>query len=103
MTRRHPDSPTIILKQRLRRIVRQSICLVEDCHLSVLPPGQTLVSANPNAPICGCEHGLGSIAGQTLFHRNSSHREFSKPVESSSAGDPNIAFTIFKNTEDDIA
>src|SRR5271165_6184065 len=103
MTRRHPDSRTIILKQRLRRIIRQSVRLAEACSLPVPPHGQTLVRANPNAPICGCEHGLGSIAGQTLLHRNCSHREFSKTVESSSAGDPDIAFTIFKYTEDDVA
>jgi hypothetical protein len=84
MTREHPDAPTIILKQRLRRIIRQSI----------LPPGQTIVSTNPNAPICGCEHGLSSIARQTLFHRNSRYGELSKPVESSGGGGPDIAFTI---------
>ena len=56
VTREHPDSPTIILKQRLRLIIRQSTCFAEDCGLSILPPGQTLVSGNPNAPICGCEH-----------------------------------------------
>jgi hypothetical protein len=60
------------------------------------------MSANPNAPICGCEHGLSSIAGQTLFPRNSSDRELSKPVESSCGGDPDIAFTILEETEDDV-
>src|SRR5208283_4636645 len=99
----HPDSPTVILKQRLQCIIRQSTCLAEGCRLSVLPPGQTLVSANPNAPICGCEHGLSSIARQTLFHRNSSDGQLSKPVESSSSGDPDIAFPILEETEDDVA
>jgi hypothetical protein len=61
------------------------------------------VSANPNAPVCGCEHGLSSIAGQTLFDRNSRDWEFSKLVESSSGGHPYIAFTILKETEDNVA
>ena len=103
MTRERPDSPSIILKQGLRCIIRQSTCLAEDGRLSILPPGQTLVSANPNAPIRGCEHGLSSIARQTLFHRNSSHGQLSKPVESSSGGDPDIAFTILEETKDDVA
>src|SRR5208337_439990 len=102
-TREHPDSPTIILKQRLRRIIRQPTCLAEDCCLSTLPPGQALVSADPNAPICGCEHGLSGIARQPLLHRNSSDGELSEPVESSRGGDPDIAFTILEKTEDDVA
>ena len=103
VTRGHPDSSSIILKQRLQRIIRQSTCLAEDCRLSIFPPGQTLVSANPNAPICGREHGLSSIARQTLFHRNSSDGQLSKPVKSSGGGDPDIAFTILEETEDDVA
>ena len=97
VTRGHPDSPTIILKQRLWRIIRQSTCLAEDCRLSILPPGQTIVSANPNAPICGRSTDE-QIARQTLFHRNSSDGELSKPVESPSGGDPDIAFTILEKT-----
>jgi len=30
MTREHPDAPTIVLKQRIRRIIRQSIRLAEE-------------------------------------------------------------------------
>jgi hypothetical protein len=30
--RGHPDSPTIILKQRLHCIIRQSTCSAEDCR-----------------------------------------------------------------------
>jgi hypothetical protein len=38
-----------------------------------------------------------------LFHGQGSDWELSKPVESSSGGNPYIAFTILKKTEDDIA
>jgi hypothetical protein len=54
---------------------------------------------NPNASVCGCEHSLSSIAGQTLLHRNSSDRELAEPVESARGGDPDISFTILKKTE----
>ena len=50
------------------------------------------MSPNPDAPVRGREDGLGSIAGQTLFHGHSSYGEFSKPVKSSSGGDPDVAF-----------
>src|SRR5271165_1278903 len=62
-----------------------------------------MLSANPNAPIRGCEHGLRRIAGQTFFLRNSREREFSKPVESSTGGGPDVAFTVLEKPEDDIA
>ncbi len=42
--REHPDSAAIILIQRLRRIIRQSICFAEDGNLSILRPGHTIVS-----------------------------------------------------------
>jgi hypothetical protein len=103
VTRGHPDPPTVVLKQRLWRIIRQSTRFPEDGSLSILPPRQTLVSANPNAAIRRCEHGLSSIAGQTLSHGNSTNGELSKPVESSSAGDPDSAFTILEKTKDDVA
>jgi len=38
-----------------------------------------------------------------LFHGQGSDWELSKPVESSSGGNPYIALTILKKTEDDIA
>src|SRR5271157_1034036 len=103
VTREHPDSPTIVLKQRLRRIIRQSACLAEDGSLSILPPGQTIVSGYPYAPIRGCYHRMRPIAGQTLFHGNSSDGELSKPVESRGGGDPDIAFTILEKAADDVA
>src|SRR5271157_4934715 len=65
LTRESPDSPTTVLKQRRRSIVRQPTCFTEDRNLSVLPPGQTILSANPNAPIRGCERGVTSIAGSS--------------------------------------
>jgi hypothetical protein len=38
-----------------------------------------------------------------LLHGNSTNGEFSKPVESSRAGDPDSAFAILEKTQDDIA
>jgi len=98
----NPDPPTMILKQRLRSIIRQSGCRMEDCSLSVPPPGQPILSANPNAPIGRCEHGVTGVARETLFHGKSGDGEFSKPVESPSGGHPDIAFTIFEKAEDDV-
>jgi hypothetical protein len=60
------------------------------------------LSTNPNAPIRGCDHGLSSIAGQALFLGNSREGEFSKPVESSTGGSPDVALTILEKPEDDI-
>src|SRR5208283_5150226 len=103
VTREHPDSPTIILKQRLRLIIRQSTCFAEDGALSILPPGQTLVSGYPNAPVRGCYHRKSPNAGQTLFHRPGSDGQLSKPVESTRGGDPDTAFTILEKALDDVA
>jgi hypothetical protein len=46
---------------------------------------------------------LSSVAGQALLHRNSGHGELAKAVESSGAGDPDIALTILEKTKDDVA
>ena len=58
---------------------------------------------DPDASIFGGEHGLRSIASQTLLHGNRRDGELSKAVESSRGGNPHIAFAIFKDTEDYIA
>src|SRR5271157_850984 len=99
----HPDSPTIILEQRLYRLIWQSICFAENCSSSIFPPSQPVVSGHPNAPICGCEHRRSIVTGQTLFHRNSCDGELSKPVESPSGRDPDIAFTILEKAGDDVS
>jgi hypothetical protein len=99
LTRGRPESATIILKKRLHQIIGQTICLMEDRRLAVLQPGQTFMSAYPNAPVSGGKYGLRSIAGQALLHRNSSDRELAEPVESAGGGDPNISFTILEKTE----
>src|SRR5271165_6648524 len=92
-----------VLIQSPRGIVRQSIRLAEDCGFSILPPGQTVVSADPDASVCCREHGLRGIAGQTLFHRNRRDGQFSEAVQSASAGDPDVSLTILKNAQDDVA
>src|SRR5271165_6046704 len=46
-----PDSPTIVLIETLHRIIGQSMFSTEDCTLPVPAPRQTIVSANPDAPI----------------------------------------------------
>jgi hypothetical protein len=38
-----------------------------------------------------------------LLHRNGSDGELAKAVEASSAGDPDVTFTILEKTEDDVA
>src|SRR6202023_284424 len=101
--REHPDSATIILEQRLYRIIWQSICFAENRSSSVFPPSQPVVSGHPNAPICGREHRRSVVAGQTLFGRNRGDGERSKPVQSLRAGEPNIAFTILEETAADVA
>src|SRR5208283_6105836 len=55
-----PDSPTIVLIETLHRIIEQSVCATEDCTLPIPPPRQTIMSANPHAPIGGCDHGKSS-------------------------------------------
>src|SRR4029453_9026919 len=101
--REHPDSTTVILEERLRAVMRQSTALVEDRGVSVLPPGQAILGANPDAPIRGREHRQRCVAGEALFRGQRSYGELSKPVESSRGGDPDIAFTILEETAADIA
>ena len=103
MTRERPDAPAIVVKQRLDHIIRKSICLTEHGALSIVPPHQTIVSGDPNAPIGGSEHRHSQVAGRTLLGRNRSDGEFSKAVEPSSCADPDIAFTILEKTADDLA
>jgi hypothetical protein len=61
------------------------------------------VRSYPNAPILGCQDGVRSIAGQTLFCRKGSDGELSKAVESSSRVHPDVAFTILEEIQDDVA
>ena len=103
LTREGPDSSAIVLKDRLRRIIRQSTRLAEDGHVSVIPPVQTIGGANPNAAISRCQHGPDIIAGQALFHGNGGDGELSEAVQSSIGGGPDIALTVFKKTEDEVA
>jgi hypothetical protein len=60
------------------------------------------VSTKPNASICGRQHSFGSVAGQTLPDGNSADGEFSKAIESSRTGNPDIPFTILEKTQDHV-
>ena len=51
MTRERPDTPAIILKERLRRIIQLSTCVADRRNLSVIPLVQTIAGAKPNAAI----------------------------------------------------
>ena len=99
---RRPDLPTIVLEQRPRCTISKSAPLTEDCCLSIFEARETIVRTNPNAPIRGSEYGLSRIARQSLFYRDSRNWEFSKPVEPSCAGNPDVALSILEHSEDDV-
>ena len=103
MTCKHPDAPDMILVHGLHHVIRQSIGFTEYGGFSFLPSRQTVASGHPSAAICRRDYGINVIAGQTLFRRNSSDGEFSKPIKSPSSGHPDIPFTILKKACDDVA
>src|SRR6202140_5843548 len=61
------------------------------------------MSAKPRADIPGRQDGRNSGIGQTLLHRNRWDGEVAKAVEAITGGDPHIAFTILKETLNEIA
>src|SRR3974390_314036 len=89
----NPDSPTVVLEKRLRRVARQSFCLSKDRSFPTHESRQALVSANPDASVLRGEHGLTGIARQTLSHRYGRNRKLSKAVERSGGGSPDVAFS----------
>src|ERR1700751_2504350 len=46
-----PNSPTIILKEGCRRIIRYPILSAENRGISIQPPGEPLMGANPNTSV----------------------------------------------------
>jgi hypothetical protein len=99
-----PNSTVIVLKEGLHFIVWQSAAsLVENRNLPVVPFVQSVTSAKPDTAIPGRQHrGDGGI-GQTLPDRNRGNSEVAKAVEAVIGGDPNVAFTILKQSADEIA
>jgi hypothetical protein len=71
--------------------------------LPVIPSVQAITSAKPDTAISGRNNGRDEGIGQSSFHRSRGDGELPKPVEAITGGDPNIAFTILKETLNKIA
>jgi hypothetical protein len=100
----NPNSPMIILKERIHVIIRQSTTsLAVNRNLPVVPSVQAIPSAKPDAAIPVRQDGHNGSIGQTLLYRNRGDGNVSKAVEAIYGGDPNIAFAILEEPLDVIA
>jgi hypothetical protein len=97
----NPNSPAIVLKERIHVIIRQSTApFAVNGNLSVVPSVQAIPSAKPDAAIPGRQHGHNGSVGQTLLYGNRWDGEVTKAVEAIYRGDPNIALAILEEPLD---
>src|SRR5580704_17854718 len=73
--RSHPNPPTIVLKQRLHGVVRQSIFLMERRNLPVLPSAETVVGSDPDASIHCRQHRPGRTLRRPRNRGNARDRD----------------------------
>jgi hypothetical protein len=98
-TRGDANAPSIILKDGLHGIVRQSTTsLAINRNVAVIPSVQAITTTEPNAAVLGPQDGRNEGIGQPLLHRNRGDGKVAKAVETITVGDPDIAFTILKET-----
>ena len=125
--RRDPDSAAIVLKEGPHGVIRQSIIvylasivylawrrrlsrarpraasLAVNRDLPVLPPVQAITSPEPNAAVLGRQDREDSGIRPTPLKRNCGNGKVAKAVEAVLGAYPNIAFTVLKETPDEIA
>src|SRR6266700_1656776 len=74
-----PNSPTLILKEGLHKIIRQSTAsLAVNRNFAVLPSVQARTRSKPNAAISGRQYVPNVGISQTLLDRNRGDREIAK-------------------------
>ena len=119
--RRNPDSPAIILKKRIRvRPFKPAVAVVAagvsprvifglravltvNRDLTVNPSVQALVCGQPNTSISVGQNGNDSGMQQPLVHRKSRDGKVAKAVKAIFGADPNIAFTVLKESVNQFA
>src|SRR5262249_29122712 len=74
-----------------------------DRDLSGVPSAQAVETAQPDAAIAGREHGPGRGARQALIRGNRPHGHVAKTIEALVRGDPDVAFSILKESAHEIA
>ncbi len=102
-SRGDPNSSAIILKEGGCIVWQSAVSLAVDRNLAVIPSVQAIGSTEPNAAIPGRQDRPNAGIGQTLLDRNRRDGEVSKAVEAIQGGDPDIAFTILKETSNGVA
>src|SRR5262249_15295408 len=100
--RRDPDSPAIILKERVgvesvEFAVRFRAAGAGSRNLSVTPSVQAAKSAEPHASVPVCENRPDAPVRQPLVHTQRGDGKVAKAVEATSGSCPNIAFAILKH------
>jgi hypothetical protein len=87
----NPNSPGIILKERIR-----FEAAADNCNLSAIPPVQAIRSGHPNTAGFVRKNRLNPGTRQTLVHGKCSHSEIAKTIETASCPYPDIAFAILE-------
>src|SRR5262249_7415372 len=100
--RRNPDPSAIVLEQRkLPNWFAWELVSSRDDQVSVLPPIQACFRAKPHASIRRRKERLGK-RGQPRADRQCRQRKYTKAIDPCRRDDPDAAFTVLEQVQDEI-